>query len=99
MLLVMVYRNVLDEPGVNPVMEVVGLLGETMVPEPDTTVHNPVSLVSEGGLAEKTVEDVLSQNILVAPPAEVIACVAAGTVMLTSSDPLAHGPETVHLKV
>jgi hypothetical protein len=70
-----------------------------MVPAPETTVHNPVSLVSEGGLAEKTVEVVLLQNILVALATEVIACRAAGTTMLTSSDPLAQGPDTVHLKV
>ena len=80
-------------------MEVVGLFGEAIVPVPEITVHKPVSLVNDGGLAEKTVALVLSQKILFPSPAEVIACFAAGTVMDTSSVPLAHGPLTFHLKV
>ena len=79
-------------------MEVVGLFGETIVPEPETTDHIPVSLVNEGGLAEKTVEVVLSQKILVALPAEVIACFAFGTMIETSSEPFAQGPLTVQRK-
>ena len=79
-------------------MEVVGLFGETIVPEPETTDHIPVSLVNEGGLAEKTVAVVLSQKTRVAFPAEVMACLALGTVIETSSEPFAQGPVTVQRK-
>ena len=70
-----------------------------MVPGPETTVQTPTSFVRPGGVAEKTVEVVLSQKILLTLPAEVIACLAAGTVMETSSVPVAHGPLTFHLNV
>ena len=95
----MVYLNVLEEPGVSPLITVVGLLGETIVPDPDTTVHNAVSLVKAGGLAEKMVEVVLSQNTLFPLTAEVMACFAAGTVIVTSSVPFAQGPLTFHRNV
>ena len=95
----MVYRNVLEVPGVRLDITVVGLLGEAIVPAPAILIHKAVSLVRAGGLAEKTVEVVLSQNTLLALPAAVIACLAAGTVMDTSSVPLAQGPLTFQRKV
>ena len=78
----------------NPVICVVGLFGETIV-APEFVVHSTVSPAYKGVFPCKIVEVIeLSQKdcVLLVPPACVTSCVAAGTVILTVSEPTAHGP-------